>query len=568
MLARSAHERDTKQLKDTILRSRFGSTIARGAIALLIATGLATPAPSPANAAPLAWEAPELVNPIELVVTSAKQLHTLSDTRDYRIRLAEVLTSPGGLTLVGGRNVVLIGGEINVPDSASPDAQQRRGLYLKNQTGTIHIEGLRITGPNLSEGINLDQRKGATVQLQNIHVDEVRGTAAGHHADIIQTWAGPKTLRVNGLVGTTSYQGFFLTPHQQWSAAVVENWDIRNVDITTTGPGYALWKENNHNIATSNVYVHRNYSTSKWGLMWPSDAAWAGASHGVSPVDPLSGSPGTTYLSPSAGSGSGSAATVGGVSTVAAPDGGYWLVASDGGIFAYGGAGFYGSTGGMKLNQPIVGMAATPTGQGYWLVASDGGIFAYGDAAFYGSTGSLKLNQPIVGMTSTPTGSGYWLVAADGGIFAYGDAAFYGSTGAIKLNQPIVGMSAAPSGDGYWLVASDGGIFAYGDSGFHGSTGAIKLNQPVVNMSATPSGAGYWLVAADGGIFAYGDASFHGSAVGKASGRATTIQATSSGKGYWIMSSTGAVVSTGDAVNYGSFKGSLSKPVVGATAVK
>ena len=37
---------------------------------------------------------------------------------------------------------------------------------------------------------------------------------------------------------------------------------------------------------------------------------------------------------------------------------------------------------------------------GYWLVASDGGIFAFGDAAFYGSTGSLKLNKPIVGMAA------------------------------------------------------------------------------------------------------------------------------------------------------------------------
>jgi hypothetical protein len=63
------------------------------------------------------------------------------------------------------------------------------------------------------------------------------------------------------------------------------------------------------------------------------------------------------------------------------------------------------------------------------MVASDGGIFAFGDAAFYGSTGAIRLNQPIVGMTSTPDGRGYWMVASDGGIFAFGDAAFYGSLG-------------------------------------------------------------------------------------------------------------------------------------------
>ena len=52
----------------------------------------------------------------------------------------------------------------------------------------------------------------------------------------------------------------------------------------------------------------------------------------------------------------------------------------------------------MRLNKPIVGMAATPDGKGYWLVASDGGIFAFGDAVFYGSTGAMRLNKPIVGM--------------------------------------------------------------------------------------------------------------------------------------------------------------------------
>jgi hypothetical protein len=164
---------------------------------------------------------------------------------------------------------------------------------------------------------------------------------------------------------------------------------------------------------------------------------------------------------------------------------GYWLVASDGGIFAYGAAGFHGSTGGMTLNKPVVGMAATPDDGGYWLVASDGGIFAYGDAGFYGSTGGLVLNKPVVGMAATPDGHGYWLVASDGGIFAYGDAGFYGSTGGLVLNKPVVGMARSLNGHGYWLVASDGGIFAYGDAGFYGSTGGMTLNRPVVGMAST-----------------------------------------------------------------------------------
>ncbi len=89
-----------------------------------------------------------------------------------------------------------------------------------------------------------------------------------------------------------------------------------------------------------------------------------------------------------------------------------------------------------------MGAVATSTGRGLWLTASDGGIFAFGDAGFLGSTGNLKLNKPVVGMSRSPSGAGYWLVASDGGIFAFGDAGFLGSTGNIRLNQPVVGMAA------------------------------------------------------------------------------------------------------------------------------
>ena len=68
-------------------------------------------------------------------------------------------------------------------------------------------------------------------------------------------------------------------------------------------------------------------------------------------------------------------------------------------------------------------MASTPSGNGYWLVATDGGVFAFGDATFHGSTGNIRLNQPIVAMDRTPTGGGYWLVASDGGVFTFPSAA-------------------------------------------------------------------------------------------------------------------------------------------------
>jgi ribosomal protein L24E len=161
------------------------------------------------------------------------------------------------------------------------------------------------------------------------------------------------------------------------------------------------------------------------------------------------------------------------------------------------------------LTAPMVGVAATPTGNGYWEVASDGGIFTFGDAGFYGSMGGKPLDKPIVGIATTPNGRGYWEVASDGGIFAFGDASFYGSMGDHVLDRPVVGIAATPNGRGYWEVASDGGIFAFGDALFRGSTGGEALVAAVVSMSS-PSQSGYWLVAADGGMFSFG-VPFYGS---------------------------------------------------------
>ena len=117
----------------------------------------------------------------------------------------------------------------------------------------------------------------------------------------------------------------------------------------------------------------------------------------------------------------------------------------------------FGSMAGQPLNQPMVGISPTADANGYWLVASDGGIFAFGDARFHGSTGNISLNQHVTGMAVTPDGGGYWLVASDGGVFAF-DAPFYGSTGSLHLNKPIEAIWPSPqmaAGTG-WSPATAG----------------------------------------------------------------------------------------------------------------
>jgi hypothetical protein len=244
---------------------------------------------------------------------------------------------------------------------------------------------------------------------------------------------------------------------------------------------------------------------------------------------------------------------------------GYWLAASDGGVFSYGDAQFYGSMGGRKLNAPVVAMASTPDGNGYWLVGSDGGIFSFGDAQFYGSMGGTRLDKPVVGMVATPDGKGYWLVASDGGIFSFGDAQFYGSMGGRFLDKPVVGMAPSADGHGYWLVASDGGLFSFGDADFHGSMGGHPLDRPVVAIETIPGAGGYWEVAADGGLFAF-DAPFDGSMGGRklnapvVSGGVPLPQVSG---GYWEASSDGGVFAFGGAPFQGSAGNlKLNAPVV------
>jgi hypothetical protein len=71
-------------------------------------------------------------------------------------------------------------------------------------------------------------------------------------------------------------------------------------------------------------------------------------------------------------------------------------------------------------------MAPVPDGGGYWLVAADGGLFAFGDAGFFGSAAGLLGEDRATGMVPTRTGLGYLIVTAGGQVFSQGDAPDFG----------------------------------------------------------------------------------------------------------------------------------------------
>ena len=144
-------------------------------------------------------------------------------------------------------------------------------------------------------------------------------------------------------------------------------------------------------------------------------------------------------------------------------------------------------------------MARTATGNGYWLVASDGGVFSFGDAHFYGSTGNIRLKKPITGMARSRTGKGYWMVASDGGIFSFGDAHFRGSTGGLVLPAPIKGMASDPVAEGYWMLRTDGKVYSFGHAAKLGSAVGMLGGQAAVGISASPFG-GFWIASQWGGV--------------------------------------------------------------------
>jgi len=257
---------------------------------------------------------------------------------------------------------------------------------------------------------------------------------------------------------------------------------------------------------------------------------------------------------------------------------GYWLVGSDGGIFTFGSAHFFGSTGNLHLQRPVVGITPTADQGGYWLVASDGGIFAFGDAGFFGSIPGLgmsppgsglphSLNAPIVGMVPSADGGGYFMVASDGGVFAFGDAQFEGSCPGIGgCNGAAVSVVPDASGHGYWLVTKTGSVYTFGDAPYYGAPG--PQGTPITAAVRSADGAGYYVLLGNGTVYGYGDAVPRGGPIGAVGGLdpATAIFTDVGGGGYWVASARGDVFTYGDAPFDGSMAGTaLNGAIIAAT---
>lgn len=276
---------------------------------------------------PLSWAPPELEDPIVLNLKVGDRVPKMDKSRDYLVKLPSDTPWIGELNLYGGRNVVLIGGEIHFP-SEDVDAsfglneegktkRSHRALYLHGQTGTIHIEGVLFSGPTIREGINIDERHpNCVVQIQNLRCETITGTRAGHHADVIQTWAGPAELRIDRLTGISTYQGFFMLPNQHFHVGEGKDgfyptkWTFRNINLNgTETSAYLLWCPEKHTfpIEVDNVWVRPKSSRTndRDAFLWPkpkqaNDATWKDVKVGTPPGGDFvpKGAAGLGYVSP------------------------------------------------------------------------------------------------------------------------------------------------------------------------------------------------------------------------------------------------------------------------------
>jgi chitodextrinase len=255
---------------------------------LTVSTAACSPA-QPSGGA-LLWAPPALTNPTTVTVSSSNRVLDLNAGQDYIVKMPSTPLGQNpdrglpALWVRGGRNVVIIGGEIviNQLAAAGDSNYHQRGLMIGGQSGTIHIEGMWIHGSGMAQAITIENSRGnsGTVQVQNSRLETMHPiwhTADGYpneiHTDTIQSWNGPTVLKL--------YQDTFISTGnvlqmqpRQYSQHPLGTWDYRRVNFVNTTPdGYALWKQ----TATWAEYHEDLWLQTDPRHAWASQhSAWAG----------------------------------------------------------------------------------------------------------------------------------------------------------------------------------------------------------------------------------------------------------------------------------------------------
>lgn len=169
---------------------------------------------------PSGWES---YTPLDV---SAGGIFTVADGTNVKV-VGQTANAP---VMIRSNNRVVIMGltiNVNVSNWTTIGESGSEGLEMQHRTvapttpaadSLFHIEGVRITGTTLSQGIRTSC-PGADVQIVNCHVDPIGfdscdqrdGTngKSTNHPDLLQTYGAQKSLIIDGFTGYSAYQGLF-----------------------------------------------------------------------------------------------------------------------------------------------------------------------------------------------------------------------------------------------------------------------------------------------------------------------------------------------------------------------
>lgn len=284
---------------------------------------------------PLRWRPPALRQPVVVELDDRHLDVGLRSDQVGRDVLVRCPSKPlrgdgrGGprLWLGRARNVVLIGCAVDIGRrrGSPPSAASRTCLRVDGGSGITHIEGLRCTGSDLSEGIDFTgESPGQIMQFENIYIGRLRarrecrrglssrwpGCWSDNHPDLLQTWSGPPgVVRVDRFTGTTPFQGFYFGATDR-SRLPIRRISLSRVNIHSathpTMPARQLLIDGSFRPplrtptpkTLSHVYLDRVRGMPAASVLYPSPRFWRGARFGRHPDYVRPGDVGPLYESP------------------------------------------------------------------------------------------------------------------------------------------------------------------------------------------------------------------------------------------------------------------------------
>jgi hypothetical protein len=252
---------------------------------------------------PTCGDATHACKDLSLSNTGSHQNPSLDPNTDYRLHLPTNGPLVGGLTISGGHNVQIIGGEIDLSYPCSDASSACHGINISrgSASGTVYIEGVYIKNPDPSyltdrvttgDGIDVDDYPGVTdIVLQNVRIEGIKGcdpNVPAAHADVFQPYnAGLANYFVDHLTGTTDCQGMQVDPDYAYVTygLMPKSGTFKNVNMNVfanpalgNGNRYAWWLTYgtsvciSYPITLSNVYVSEPDGTLADNAVWPDPA--------------------------------------------------------------------------------------------------------------------------------------------------------------------------------------------------------------------------------------------------------------------------------------------------------